>query len=81
MLNRSNSDGGQENIFVHLTSLLSDNEIESLYVELVREFEACMLGYFSFHWDHSSAIIDQSNEDSEDKECFFNFNGTAEGHW
>ena len=56
-------------------------EIEYLYVGLVREFEACMLGYFSFHWDHSSAIIDQRNEDSEDKECFFNFNGTAEGHW
>lgn len=59
LVNRNSSDGGQENIFVHLTGLLSEDEIESLYVELLREFEACMLSYFSFHWDHSSHIIDQ----------------------
>lgn len=58
-VNRSSSDGGRENTFMCLTSLLSEDEIESFYVDIVREFEACMLSYFSFHWDHSSVIIDQ----------------------
>lgn len=57
--NRSNSDGSQEDICMYLTSLLSEDEIESLCVGLVREFEVCMLSYFSFHWGHSSVIIDQ----------------------
>jgi len=44
-----------------LTNLLLEDENEFLYVELVREFEAYMINYFFFSWNHSLVIIDQVN--------------------
>eukprot|EP01018_Ginkgo_biloba_P006753 Gb_05767 [translate_table: standard] len=61
---RSTSDASSGNILSHLSRLCSEEEIESLYAELVKEFEACILSYFAFHWDYSSVIIDQVLENN-----------------
>ncbi|XP_057817926.1 calmodulin calcium-dependent NAD kinase isoform X2 [Cryptomeria japonica] len=56
---RSDSNDSREEFFAYLTGLFSVDEIDSLYSELVREFEACMLSYFAFHWEHYLVIVDQ----------------------
>ncbi|KAL1562114.1 calmodulin calcium-dependent NAD kinase-like [Salvia divinorum] len=41
---------------------------EELYVNLVEEFERCILGYLAFHWSHASLLITQIlSVDSEQK--------------
>ncbi|XP_047937837.1 calmodulin calcium-dependent NAD kinase-like [Salvia hispanica] len=41
---------------------------EDLYVNLVEEFERCILGYLAFHWSHASHLITQIlSVDSEQK--------------
>ncbi|XP_042028244.1 calmodulin calcium-dependent NAD kinase-like isoform X2 [Salvia splendens] len=41
---------------------------EDLYVNLVEEFERCILGYLAFHWSHASHLITQIlSLDSEQK--------------
>lgn len=32
---------------------------EDLYVNLVEEFERCILGYLAFHWSQASLLISQ----------------------
>ncbi|KAH9304588.1 hypothetical protein KI387_008992, partial [Taxus chinensis] len=67
---RRDSNKIQEDIFAFFTGLCSPDEIDSLSLELIKEFEACMLTYFAFHWDHSSVIIHQvleSNSQSKKK--------------
>ncbi|XP_057771402.1 calmodulin calcium-dependent NAD kinase [Salvia miltiorrhiza] len=41
---------------------------EDLYVNLVEEFERCILGYLAFHWSHAPLLISQIlSVDSEQK--------------
>ncbi|KAL1535743.1 calmodulin calcium-dependent NAD kinase-like isoform X2 [Salvia divinorum] len=41
---------------------------QDLYVNLVEEFERCILGYLAFHWSHASHLITQIlSVDSEQK--------------
>ncbi|KAM3294158.1 hypothetical protein ACQJBY_037201 [Aegilops geniculata] len=35
-------------------------DADSLYVKLVDELERCILGYFAFHWDHSTTLVTQA---------------------
>ncbi|EMS61580.1 hypothetical protein TRIUR3_32141 [Triticum urartu] len=35
-------------------------EADALYVKLVDELERCILGYFAFHWDHSTTLVTQA---------------------
>uniref|UniRef100_A0A453HCN4 Uncharacterized protein n=1 Tax=Aegilops tauschii subsp. strangulata TaxID=200361 RepID=A0A453HCN4_AEGTS len=34
-------------------------DADALYVKLVDELERCILGYFAFHWDHSTILVTQ----------------------
>ncbi|XP_030507390.1 calmodulin calcium-dependent NAD kinase isoform X1 [Cannabis sativa] len=36
-----------------------EEEVDSLYVMLLEEFERCILSYFAFHWSQASLIISQ----------------------
>lgn len=40
---------------------------ESLSVKLLDEFDRCILGYFAFHWDQATAMIDQVTSRSHPK--------------
>ena len=37
----------------------NDQDVDSLYVMLVEEFERCILTYFAFHWSQASLMISQ----------------------
>jgi len=39
--------------------LANENDSESLYVELVDEFERCILSYFAFHWKQAPYVVSQ----------------------
>ncbi|KAG6557385.1 hypothetical protein Mapa_000654 [Marchantia paleacea] len=59
---KSRADDSLEIIFTFLSSICpatTDDEIEYLNRQLVQELDVCMLSYFSFHWEHTSKIIDQ----------------------
>lgn len=44
------------NIFAFLSN---DLDHETLYVKLVDELDRCILGYFAFHWNHATLLIDK----------------------
>ncbi|BFI10918.1 hypothetical protein MPTK1_3g18830 [Marchantia polymorpha subsp. ruderalis] len=59
---KSRADDSLEIIFTFLSSICpgtTDDEIEYLNRQLVKELDVCMLSYFSFHWEHTGKIIDQ----------------------
>jgi hypothetical protein len=59
---KTRSDESLENVFVFLSRVcvsITDDEIEALNHKLVRELDVCMVSYFSFHWNHTSKVIDQ----------------------
>jgi hypothetical protein len=59
---KSSSDRSRENVCILVSGPIdqkSNEELEHLHSELLKEIDACMVAYFSFHWKHASAIIDQ----------------------
>ncbi|KAJ7296361.1 hypothetical protein O6H91_Y128600 [Diphasiastrum complanatum] len=59
---KSHLDRSLEGLFIFLSKAcpeMADEEMERLNQELVKELDACMLAYFSFHWHHSAALLDQ----------------------
>ena len=43
-----------------ICELFADEEdVKSLYVMLVEEFETCILSYFAFHWSQAAIMITQ----------------------
>jgi hypothetical protein len=59
---KSSSDRSSENVCILVSGQIdqkSNEELEHLHSELLKEIDACMVAYFSFHWKHASAIIDQ----------------------
>ncbi len=56
---KSSADDSRENACI-LVSGSSEDESEEkwLYHELLKELDACMLAYFSFHWNHASALLE-----------------------
>ena len=46
--------GCDESIYEYFAD---EKDADSLYVQLVDEFERYILSYFSFHWNHASSII------------------------
>ncbi|KAJ4967742.1 hypothetical protein NE237_014443 [Protea cynaroides] len=60
--------GCEEHIYEYLCC---DPETESgsLFKKLIDEFDRCILGYFAFHWNQTSAMISQVlKDDSEESE-------------
>ncbi|KAL5059735.1 hypothetical protein RYX36_031339 [Vicia faba] len=51
-----NTKGCKENIYQYLAN--GDNA-NALYAKLIKEFERCILSYFSFLWNRASFIITQ----------------------
>ncbi|XP_074315778.1 calmodulin calcium-dependent NAD kinase-like [Silene latifolia] len=47
-------DGCERNIFEFLAN---EPNAEALYVKLLQEIDTCILSYFSFHWNQTSAMI------------------------
>ncbi|XP_062108187.1 calmodulin calcium-dependent NAD kinase-like [Humulus lupulus] len=45
----------------------TEEEVDSLYVMLLEEFERCILTYFAFHWSQASLIISQCFSESQTK--------------
>ncbi|CAL9043646.1 calmodulin calcium-dependent NAD kinase-like [Musa acuminata AAA Group] len=61
----------EDNLFAFFAN---DPDHESLYVKLVEELDKCILGYFAFHWNHTTPLIKQVlNADSEQKMKLKNF--------
>lgn len=55
----------EESIYDYLGD---EEDVDSLYVMLVEEFERCILAYFAFHWSQASIMISQVfNVESEEK--------------
>lgn len=46
----------EDNLFAFFAN---DPDHESLYVKLVEELDKCILGYFAFHWNHTTPLIKQ----------------------
>ncbi|CAK9197391.1 unnamed protein product, partial [Sphagnum troendelagicum] len=61
---KSSADDSRENACM-LVSGSSEDESEEkwLYHELLKELDACMLAYFSFHWNHASALLEHLIDD------------------
>ncbi|KAK9146457.1 hypothetical protein Sjap_006360 [Stephania japonica] len=49
--------GCEENIFEFF---IDHPDAESLYMKFVEELDRCILGYFSFHWNHAPLMISQA---------------------
>ncbi|KAL9243198.1 hypothetical protein vseg_017113 [Gypsophila vaccaria] len=50
------TEGCESNIFEFLANL---PDTELIYVKLIEELDRCILTYFSFHWTHTSLMINQ----------------------
>ncbi|KAJ7979927.1 P-loop containing nucleoside triphosphate hydrolases superfamily protein [Quillaja saponaria] len=51
------SKGCEERIYEYFAN---EKEANSLYVQLIEEFDRCILSYFAFHWNHASILISQA---------------------
>lgn len=45
-----------ENIYEYISNADKDN-VDSLYMKLVDEFERCILSYLAFHWNKATSLI------------------------
>ncbi|KAK9684632.1 hypothetical protein RND81_10G221600 [Saponaria officinalis] len=63
------TEGCESNMFEYLANEL---DAELLYVKLIEEIDTCILSYFSFHWTHTSSMINLvlDKEDVERKTKF-----------
>lgn len=50
------SEGCEDDIY---TFFEGEQDVDSLFVKLVEEFERCILSYFAFHWSHADLMISQ----------------------
>ncbi len=56
---KSSADDSRENACMLVSGSSKDESEEKwLYHELLKELDACMLAYFSFHWNHASALLE-----------------------
>ncbi|XP_077248083.1 calmodulin calcium-dependent NAD kinase-like isoform X2 [Tasmannia lanceolata] len=62
--------GCEDNIFAFFSNYPN---AESMYVQLIEEFDKCLLAYFAFHWNHATLMISQVlSDDAEPKSKFRN---------
>lgn len=50
------SEGCEDDIY---TFFSNEQDVDSLFVKLVEEFERCILSYLAFHWSHADLMISQ----------------------
>jgi hypothetical protein len=61
---KSSADDSRENACMLVYGSSKDESEEKwLYHELLKELDACMLAYFSFHWNHASALLEHLLDD------------------
>jgi hypothetical protein len=58
---KSSIDDSRENACMLVSGVSEEGSEEEkrLYHEVLKELDACMLAYFSFHWKHASALTEQ----------------------
>ncbi len=58
---KSSTDDSRENACMLVSGVSEEGSEEEkrLYHEVLKELDACMLAYFSFHWKHASALTEQ----------------------
>ncbi|RRT69272.1 hypothetical protein B296_00018615 [Ensete ventricosum] len=60
----------EDNLFAFFAN---DPDHETLYVKLVEELDKCILGYFAFHWNHTTPLIKQVTQDIRKLKSFFTY--------